>query len=238
MYCKIPFKKSSKSHPMIVHYAKIIGRTPSALNMKIGNIGRLDKDLSEQGITGLRHGAKMEEKVWEEFYDAPDKLAYESELLLAQFMERPIEEVSGIELPDLPEGTERNALVKQRVNQTFFRRTVLSSYHSTCCISGLVNEKLVEACHIMGWAEDAANRTNPCNGLCMNSLFHKAYDNLLLSITPDMKVVVSAELINDAKDLPFKEYLKGINGKEIFCPDKFFPKKEFLDAHYTRYLKR
>ncbi len=31
MYCKIPFKDSNYTHPMIVKYAKIIGRSPSAL---------------------------------------------------------------------------------------------------------------------------------------------------------------------------------------------------------------
>ena len=78
-YCKIPFKSSRKTHPLVVRYARIIGRSPSALNMKIGNIGRLDPDLKSQGITGLKHGAKEEETVWEEFYGNPEHLAYESE---------------------------------------------------------------------------------------------------------------------------------------------------------------
>ena len=54
---------------MIIEYARILGRSPSALNMKVGNIGRLDPDLKSQGIIGLVHGAKMEEEVWKEFND-------------------------------------------------------------------------------------------------------------------------------------------------------------------------
>ena len=50
VYCKIPFEKSSKTHPLIVKYANLLGRTPSALNMKIGNIGRLDPELKSRGI--------------------------------------------------------------------------------------------------------------------------------------------------------------------------------------------
>lgn len=42
VYCIVPFASSSKSNPTIIHYAKLLGRTPSALNMKIGNIGRLN----------------------------------------------------------------------------------------------------------------------------------------------------------------------------------------------------
>ena len=51
VYCKIPFKDSNKNHPMIIKYANIIGRSPSALNMKVGNLGRLDPKLKEKGIT-------------------------------------------------------------------------------------------------------------------------------------------------------------------------------------------
>ena len=65
VYCKNPFKDSSMNHPMIVKYAKIIGRTPSALNMKVGNLGRLDPKLKEKGIVGLSHGSKVEKMVWD-----------------------------------------------------------------------------------------------------------------------------------------------------------------------------
>ena len=53
VYCKIPFKDSKKTHPMIKEYAKIIGRRPSALNMKIGNIGRLDPKLNPNRSLGF-----------------------------------------------------------------------------------------------------------------------------------------------------------------------------------------
>ena len=38
LYCRIPFQKSSKFHPEVVNIAKLIDRTPSAVNMKIGNL--------------------------------------------------------------------------------------------------------------------------------------------------------------------------------------------------------
>ncbi|MFT6334543.1 MAG: putative restriction endonuclease, partial [Halioglobus sp.] len=73
VYCKVPFKSSSKTNPTVIKYAKILGRTPSSLNMKIGNLGRLDPELKKQGIVGLKHGAKMEEIVWDEFHGNWDK---------------------------------------------------------------------------------------------------------------------------------------------------------------------
>jgi putative restriction endonuclease len=37
----------------------------------------------------------------------------------------------------IPEGKTRSATVQVRVNQARFRRAVLTSYNSTCCVSGL-----------------------------------------------------------------------------------------------------
>lgn len=151
VYCKIPFKSSSKINPTIVKYANIIGRSPSALNMKVGNLGRLDPELKKQGIVSLTHGSKIEEEVWDEFNGNWEKLSYESELLIAKLSNRPIEVTSEIETSDLilKKGVDRETLVKQRVNQNFFRSTILSSYYSKCCITGLSIPDFLVASHIV-----------------------------------------------------------------------------------------
>lgn len=236
VYCKIPFKSSSKTHPMIIKYAKILGRSPSALNMKVGNIGRLDPDLKGQGITGLVHGAKMEEDVWNEFYGNTELLAFESEKIIAQLSNQSIEVSTAIKIDDLPQGTERSIVIKQRVNQSFFRSAVMSAYNFKCCISGINTPQLVDACHIVDWSEDTNNRTNPKNGLCMNPFFHKAYDKHLMAITPDLTIVISDELRHKATEKTFLKYLTDLNGRNILLPDKFLPQREFLEIHYNRYL--
>jgi putative restriction endonuclease len=233
-YCKIPFKNSSKTHPLVVKYSKIIGRTPSALNMKIGNLGRLDPKLKEKGIVGLSHGAKLEQTVWDEFYKNPEEFAYRSECLVKQYEERNKEQGNG---DDIPEGTEREVVVKERVNQSFFRAAVLSSYNFRCCITGVGNTELLEACHIMDWAEDEKNRTNPENGLCLTPTLHKAYDKDLLAITPDYKVIVSPHLQENTIGAAYKQFLGEINNRKISLPDRFLPDKDFLALRYERYLK-
>ena len=223
LYCKIPFKSSSKTHPLVVKYARIIGRSPSALNMKIGNIGRLDPDLKSQGITGLVHGAKLELEVWKEFYNNPELLAYESECLIAQFSGKGLEESSEISLQDLPQGKEREVVIRQRVNQSFFRAAVMNSYNFRCCISGVQKSELVEACHIVDWAENEANRTNPRNGLCLNPFLHKAYDKLLISITPDYGIVMSDNMLENIDNNDTLTYFSQLNGSKIHLPDRFLP---------------
>ena len=177
----------------------------------------------------------MEQEVWDEFYGNPEKLAFESERLIAKFSKQNIETSAEIETNDLPQGKEREVIIKQRINQSFFRSAVMSSYNFQCCISGVGNPELLEACHIVDWSEDDNNRTNPRNGLCMNPFFHKAYDRHLLAITPDYKIIVSNKLIQNTSEIQFKNYLKEINGTKIMLPDKFLPNKDLLYIHFQKF---
>lgn len=206
--------------------------------MKVGNIGRLDPDLKKVGISGLVHGAKMEEIVWNEFRENPELLAYESEKIIAKLSNESIEVSSAIKIDDLPKGIEREVIVTQRINQSFFRSAVMSAYNFHCCISGINSPELLEACHIIEWSQDKQNRTNPKNGLCMNPFFHKAYDKYLIGITPDMKIVISEELLQSSTDNTFSSYLKYLDGRSILLPDKFVPQRELLEIHYDKFSKR
>ena len=237
-YCKIPFKKCRQSHPLIRHYAEITGRSPSAMNMKVGNIGRLDPKLRERGITGLRHGSKTEAEIWAEFYKNPEKVAYESERLIAALERNATTADTMAGHTQWPSGQERPTLVRQRVNQDFFRSAVLSAYNCQCCISGIGHEELLEACHIIGWSEDPHLACNPENGLCLNAFFHKAYDKHLVGITPEGIIRVSEELLEKTDDKAFRLYLKETDGRALRLPDRFLPRPDFLEAHYRKYVSR
>jgi len=158
--------------------------------MKIGNIGRLDPELKKQGVVGLKHGSKLEEEVWEEFNGDWESLAFESEALIAKLSDKSIEEV--VEIEDIKEGVDKEVLVKQRVNQNFFRSTILSSYYFKCCITGLSIPEFLVSSHIVPWSKNKENRLNPRNGLCLNSLHDKAFDRGFLTITPDYVVKLSS----------------------------------------------
>lgn len=231
VYCKIPFKNSSKSHPEVIKYANIIGRSPSALNMKIGNLGRFDPELRKRGITGLVNGSKLEEVIWNEFHDNWDNLAYESEKIIAEFQGRSV--TSKLKIEVFPEGVDLIRSVKSRVNQSFFRSSVLASYNSTCCITGLKIPELLIASHIIPWKENK-ERTNPQNGLCLNSLYDKAYDRGLISIDTDYNINISKYLL-DCEKQEKTAYFSHLQKKQISLPDKFFPKKEFLEQHFLKF---
>ncbi len=96
LYCKIPFNRVSSNHPDIIRIAKIIGRTPNSVKMKIGNFGSFDPELKKRGIVGLGNTSKLDNAVWIEFNRDWDNLAYESELLISKFTHQPIEKVAEI----------------------------------------------------------------------------------------------------------------------------------------------
>jgi putative restriction endonuclease len=238
VYCKIPFKSSSKSNPIVVKYAKLIGRSPSALNMKVGNFGRLDPELKRQGIVGLAHGSKIEEEIWDEFNGDWERLAFESEELIAKFSNRPVEEVLDIETKDIREGIEREAVVKQRVNQNFFRSTVLSAYYYKCCITGLSVPDFLIASHIIPWSKNKEHRVNPRNGLCLNSIHDKAFDRGFITITPEFRIKVSKVLGDFEMEKAVQEFFLKYENQKISLPDKFIPTREFLDYHYSNIFQR
>jgi putative restriction endonuclease len=237
VYCKIPFKKSSKSHPIIIKYAQIIGRSPSALNMKVGNFGRLDPELRRKGIVGLSNGSKLEEDVWNSFHGNWEALAFESEKLIAKFEMKNVEESAYISLEDLPIGIERERIVKARVNQSFFRSTVLASYNQKCCITGLSIPALLIASHIIPWSKNSKERLNPKNGLCLNSLHDKAFDRGLLTITTDYKIKLSNEVKKQSADISIQQFFLKYNHHRINLPDRFLPNKDFLKFHNDEVFK-
>lgn len=238
VYCKIPFNKASNNNPEIVKAAKLIGRTPVAVKMKVGNFGSFDSELKARGIVGLSNTSKLDEEIWNEYCNNWEKLAYDSEVIMAKLANKTIEETCGVDVTIIPEGKERERIVKQRINQSFFRNAVLSSYNDKCCISNLSCTDLLEACHIVDWSEDVENRLNPSNGLCLNVLFHRAYDKNYLGISPDYQIFISDKLFDNGYE---QENIKQFFGKyhktKIQTPDKFLPNKELLDFHFQRFIK-
>src|SRR5881296_256870 len=126
LYCQIPFGTIHTRNPRVQELAKLIGRSPGSVSYKLANFARLDPALQKRGIRGMPHGAKGEEEVWREFAEDPEQLAFESEKLVAARSKKSLAEVAQIETDDLPrEGLEREALLRVRVNQSFFRRRIL-----------------------------------------------------------------------------------------------------------------
>ena len=236
LYCQIPFGTMHMGNPKVQQLAKVIGRSPGAVAYKLTNFARLDPALQARGIKGSQHGAKGEEQVWDEFAHDPESLAFESQLLMAQLAGQSIEQYAAIQNGDLPtEGKEREALVRQRVNQDFFRRRVLSAYNFRCCITGIAIQPLLVASHIVPWAEDPKNRLNPRNGLCLNALHDRAFDRGLIWIDDDLRVRYNRDLQKES-DWDDAKPLVALDGHPLKLYRGFSPDVELLKRHREKFV--
>lgn len=237
-YCRNPFGQFSATKPFVKELGLLLGRSPGAIVRKVGNLASFDPQMKARGVGGLGHTAKLDEVVWNKYFGHWDQLAYDAEILIAKLKNKELEQSLNIDLSNLPIGGERKQEVKRRINQCFFRDTVLSSYENKCCITGINNVKLLHACHIVGWKDDEANRTNPQNGLCLNVLFHKAYDENLIGISPDYEIFVSEEFFGTKLKevgVSTKEYLREFNNRKLIMPKRFLPDRDLLAIHFENY---
>ena len=232
LYCKIPFKNSSKSHPEVIRIANLIGRSPSSVNMKIGNFGSFDENLKKQGIVGLTNASKLDKAIFEELSGDWDRLAYESEMLIAQLSGSEPEVIPELLAKPTPAGAEHITAVKARVNQSFFRNAVLSSYASTCCITGISTPQLLIASHIKPWKSSSpSEKTDPRNGLCLNALHDKAFDLGYITVRQDYTLVMSTKLKDIYDGESIERHFGIYDGKTIIMPEKFLPNPTYLEYH-------
>jgi putative restriction endonuclease len=231
LYCKVPFREITRRNAEVIKLAIIIGRTPSAISMKIGNLARLDPELKRRGISGLVNGSRLDEEIWEEFNKNWNKLAYESEEILANLQGISLEKAVATDPIIFPDGSDRQTLVKVRVNQSFFRSAVQAAYDNRCCITGLTIDSLLVASHIIPWSKDTEIRTDPRNGLLLNSLHDKAFDTGLITVTPDYKIRISRHIHELAQEEIIKMWFTNYDGKYITLPERFLPSKKSLKWH-------
>jgi putative restriction endonuclease len=237
LYCQMPFGKIHSRNPLIIQVADGLGRTPSSLAMKMCNFASLDPVIISSGRHGLGNASNADRAIWEEFHSNWDKLAFESEQLLEKIVEKKSRSSKKVISDEVVEGKERESLARVRINQNFFRATVLASYDSRCCITGLAIPDLLNASHIVPWSVDVANRVNPRNGLCLNVIHDRAFDRGLITVTPDYRVKLSPSVKFRPDDHAATAFLKQFDNTQITLPQRFQPDMDFLKYHNEKVFR-
>jgi hypothetical protein len=234
LYCQLPFGKLHSRNSEIIELATMIGRTPSAVSMKLVNFASLDPAITGTGRRGLGNASALDREIWDEFQADWEGLALQCERLRQQ--------LGGVATVEVDVGAEniltaedftgetRRVVTEQRIKQHFFRRAVLSSYRGRCCMSGLSEPRLLIASHIVPWSKDKTNRLNPSNGLCLSAIHDRAFDKGLISLSEDLRVLVSKEL-RKRDEYFVKQVLLPLEGQQIELPERFLPDHAFLARH-------
>lgn len=243
LYCRLPFGKLHYRNPEIVRVAEAIGRTPSALAMKLVNIASLDPAITSTGRKGLPGASAADRAMWEEMQADWAAFAIESGQALREVGLLPDTDDGAI--PDAETdiafnhgrtGEDRLIEATARIGQGFFRSAVLSAYNERCCITGLAEPQLLVASHIVPWSVDRANRVNPRNGLLLSSLHDRVFDIGLITLNDDLTVRVSSRH-NAAGGEFFEAAISRYAGQPIHRPDKFAPAPEFLAWHRAQVFR-
>jgi putative restriction endonuclease len=164
--------------------------------------------------------------------DFPDQLRV---LLTFGRMRGPYDEREPVHIPDVIERRYVVREVKQRIHQAQFRGAVLPAYQDRCAICRLREIRLLDAAHIVGDADEGGDPT-VSNGLSLCSIHHRAFDEDLVGIAPDLSVHVSRRLLDD-DDGPMLDLLKGFHGATIDAPAKrlWRPDADRLATRFSRF---
>lgn len=221
MYSKMTFGKMHSRNPDVIRLAEHLGRTPGSVAMKLVNFAAIDPRLARAGLSGCSH---LDHQIWEEYFHNEAMIA-ESERIMATVMKDDYTETTITDMDFFAEN--REIMTNARIRQDFFREAVLSNFNDQCCITGIDRKELLVASHIIPWANDADNRLNPQNGLCLNALHDRAFDRGLITLDDALVVVVSPQLPRTKQLSLILDY----EGRQITKPEKFMPGRQFLAFH-------
>lgn len=121
------------------------------------------------------------------------------------------------------------ANVKIRIGQSEFRALVLLNFKSKCCLSGISEESLLVASHIIPWSHDKNKRGDPANGLCLFIEYDKYFDKGLISISDDLEVIVSHRCSSFSQ--PLRDRLDALKGLIMASPCVTPINPAFLQYH-------
>lgn len=242
LYLKLPFGKMHTRTPEIIELSKIIGRTVNSVTIRLTNFAACDPFHQNRGVKGMVGGIKQCQPIWDEFFSNQEELIFLSEKILAEKQSTTIESKFNDILNDIDyENLNSSSVLRQvktRVNQSFFRQIVVTNYNNKCAISGIDLPELLVASHIIPWSINKKERLNPENGICFSSLYDKAFDKGLITLSEDYKIILSNDLKKSKEQEFYKDFFQIFENKQILDPLKYLPKLDFIKYHQDKIFSK
>lgn len=232
VYFQLPFGRLNHTTKEVRELGRLLGRSENSAALRLVNFAACDPYILSTGRHGMSSGVGICQPIWDEFANDKERLFMEAERIKARLLEQPIEQVLRIPQTDLL-GAERDAVVRQRVNQSAFRTMVLYNYEERCAITGINVPELLVASHIIPWAESTPEqKLNPENGICLSALYDKAFDRGLITVSPDDYTInLSSALREYETEAYFDKHFRVISGQKLIMPIEHLPNRDFLAWH-------
>ena len=121
-----------------------------------------------------------------------------------------------------------------------FRRVIVEAYDHRCAVSGIRiltadAHTAVDAAHIVPWSE--SHNDDPRNGIALNKLCHWAFENGLITISPEYTIRTSSELTASYNTTGM---LDTLDGRSPHLPeeDALWPDPEYLEQHRENIFRK
>ena len=130
---------------------------------------------------------------------------------------------------------DKEGKIKVRAKQQVFSNKVKTNYNNKCAICSIKTREFLIGSHIIPWSKRKDIRIKPSNGICLCTFHDKTFDLGYISLTDDLKVIITQTKIDD-EQLSFE--LNKINGIKIFKPKVHAPEKEFIEYHREKIFRK
>ncbi|MGO8942440.1 MAG: HNH endonuclease [Syntrophobacteraceae bacterium] len=128
------------------------------------------------------------------------------------------------------------ATVRVRLHQRSFREKVIAAYRSQCSLCRLRHQELLDAAHIIPDPEPEGE-PSVSNGIALCKLHHAAFDSFILGVSPDYRVHVRRDVLNE-HDGPILRYgLQELHGIKLILPASTakWPNRDALEWRFERF---
>lgn len=226
LYLRTPFGRMHSKNSEIVTLARRLGRTPSAVALKLTNLAALDESLPRRGMA---NASKTDRRVWSEFLVDPEKV---ESLFRTQTNGSRVDSHGFAESPESfgYAGSDIAAVGRRRQGQGLFREIILTNYRQKCALTGIDDRRLLTASHIVGWSERAETRMLPSNGICLNALHDRAFDRHLITFDDDLRLIISPKLSFETQ-----RQLYDTASAKLALPERFLPDPALLAEHRSKF---
>ncbi|MDM8146360.1 HNH endonuclease [Bacteroides eggerthii] len=136
------------------------------------------------------------------------------------------------------EGSDATTQAKYRKGQDYFRRMVLKNYGGHCALTGIDIPQLLLASHIIPWSENKKERLNPCNGICLSSLYDRAFDQGLIGFDLHYRTILSTRIKENEGKEYYEKFFAPIANKKLTTPLVYKPDVRFLEWHMDEIFLR
>jgi putative restriction endonuclease len=128
-------------------------------------------------------------------------------------------------------------LTRQRLHQVAFRERVLRAYRNTCAMCRLRHGALLDAAHILPDGHPRGEPTVP-NGLSLCKLHHSAFDQHILGVKPDLRIVVRSDILEEVDGPMLVHGLQGFQDQKLHVPSspRLRPNEDFLPERFELFL--